>query len=113
MKYNSKLILHIPLYPLVDNKLIATVYLDFQEALIHQIQKACNCRLELGAIQVRKYGRTFDEAVLIVFCDSEDVPMVTNIFLHLICEYHSDLVSEEYQYEIGDTLITISGVDAK
>lgn len=87
MKYDSKLVFHIPVYTELDNKLIRTVYLDFEKALMHQIHNICTCQMQLSTVKVVKCNKDVDEILLIIFCNSEDVPKATNIFMHLICEW--------------------------
>lgn len=113
MEYNTKLTFHIPLYTKINDKVIKTEYSDFERTLISKFTHEFDCRLQLSMIKVPKFGDLYDENLLVVHCSSEDTIKFTDIFLHLICDYHSDLMQDEYQYEMNDILVTIKGVDSK
>ena len=113
MEYNTKLIFHIPRYTKLNDRLIQTVYSDFQSILIKRFNHECDCKIQLSQTKVYRFQKLLDESLLVVHCSSEDVTKLTKIFMQSVCGYHSDLMQDEYQYEINDILVAIKGVVSK
>jgi hypothetical protein len=110
MKFDSKLVFHVPLYAKVDDKIIGNCYSDFETALIHKCSSSCTCNIQISTVQVYRFDKNLDEHLVTVFCNDSDTCVLVDIFLHLICDYHSDLLQITYLYEQNDIQIAVLGV---
>lgn len=107
MSVDAKLTFHILLVTEIDGNLVATAYQDFKNTLIQKFSSKCDCKLQIDMIKVYQWGRWLGEELMVVYCNSEDTTKLMDIFLHLVCDFYSDLIQEEYCYETGDTLVNI------
>ncbi len=102
-----KLVFHLPSYCIHENEVWACANYNFKRELVEAFAKAGNDYFYL--IPAKKFlgGIEFPFEMLVVYDTEDSGCLYTDIFIELVCKYHSELKQECYYYERGDVLVNV------
>jgi hypothetical protein len=104
MKYETKIVLHIPLFRWDGEKLIRIDNSGVTQAIKKHFNdlgiKSWYCTDATGYYN----GRSFKQELLTVYCDKTTEPRFIQLFKHVFCKSNDVLQQESFAYEVNNCL---------
>ncbi len=109
----DKFIFHIPSHYIYDGSIYACDSSDFKRELVGAFTEAGADYYFIVPAKRFLRGIEFPFEMLVVYDTDESGCLYTDIFIELVCKYHSELKQDYYYYEHGDKLVhlEIGGCD--
>lgn len=103
----DKFVFHIPSYYTYDGSIYACDSSDFKRELVDAFTKAGNNYFYIIPAKRFLRGIEFPFEMLVLYDTKNTECLYTDIFIELVCKYHSELKQDCYYYERGNVFVNL------
>ena len=103
----EKFTFHIPSHYIYDGSIYACDSSDFKRELIDSFTKAGDDYFYIVPAKRFLRGIEFPFEMFVVYDTDDSGCLYTDIFIELVCKYHSELKQEVYFYERNSVLVNL------